>query len=519
MGDNLNGGTTENRVVRTAAQTAVLMAILTLVSKLLGFAREMVIAGFFGTSYVVDAYVMAQTIPGMLFGGIFSSIGTAYMPTFSTINEKEGKEAGNRFTSQIINLSTIFAIGALLIGVFFSDQLVSLIARDFPEKTAELTSFYLKITFAYTLFSSITSMLEKYLEYHGKYLKPIIAGYFYNFGIITMAIVSAFTSHYFLAFGILLGYALRLTTIFISALRNGYKYTFDFHFGESAKQIVVLSIPVFVGSSISQLNSFIDKSLASSLQEGSVAALNYGMLLVNLITGLTSTIIATIMYPKITKAINEGNWKYFNAAVEKALIVVLLISVPFGMGAMAFSDEVVQVVYERGAFDVSATILTGGAFFYYALGLPFQAINAILTYVYYSMRDMKTPIKCAAVGVLVNVIMNLSLIDIMQHRGLALATSIAAIVNAICLGHVLTKKYKHVRIIETKTKIIKIIMAALLSVIISVAFYNIIVVTVWMPRVIYLVLAVLMAVIIYLLCLIVLKIDEVKILLEIVRRK
>jgi len=135
------------------------------------------------------------------------------------------------------------------------------------------------------------------------------------------------------------------------------------------------------------------------------------------------------------------------------------------------------------------------------------------------MRDMKTPIKCAAVGVLVNVIMNLSLIDIMQHRGLALATSIAAIVNAICLGHVLTKKYKHVRIIETKTKIIKIIMAALLSVIISVAFYNIIVVTVWMPRVIYLVLAVLMAVIIYLLCLIVLKIDEVKILLEIVRRK
>lgn len=519
MGDNLNGGTTENKVKRTAAQTAVLMAILTLVSKLLGFVREMVIAGFFGTSYIVDAYVMAQTIPGMLFGGIFSSIGTAYLPTYSKINEEKGEEAGNRFTSQILNIATIFAIIALVIGMLFSDQLVSFIARDFPQKTAELTSFYLKVTFGYTIFTCSINMLDKYLQYKGSFLKPIVAGYFQNFGIIAGAVIAAFTSHYYLAFGFLFGYALRFIMILVGTFRKGFKYSLDLNFGEPAQQIMILSVPVFIGSSISQLNGFIDKSLASSLQEGSVAALNYGMLLVSLITGLTSTIIATIMYPKITKAMNEGNWEYFNSAVEKALIVVLLISVPFGMGAMAFADEVVQVVYERGAFDATATALTGGAFFYYALGLPFQAINAILTHVYYSMRDMKTPIKCAAAGVIVNISLNLALIGSMQHKGLALATSMAAIVNVLLLGVMLMKKYAHVKVLKEKSKVVKIVIAAGLSVLVAVVFYNIISVAIWMPRMVYLGLAVAGAGVIYVMFLFLARIDELEIFLELIKRK
>lgn len=518
MGDNLNGGTTENRVVRTAAQTAVLMAILTLVSKLLGFVREMVIAGFFGTSYIVDAYVMAQTIPGMLFGGIFSSIGTAYLPTYSKINEEKGEEAGNRFTSQILNIATIFALVALLIGMFFSDQLVAFIARDFPEKTAELTSFYLKITFGYTIFTCSINMLDKYLQYKGSFLKPIIAGYFQNFGIIAGAIIAALTNHYYLAFGFLFGYALRFVVILAGTFKKGFKYNFDFHFGESAKQIMILSVPVFLGSSLSQFNSFIDKSLASSLKEGSVAALNYGWLLMSLITGLTSSIIATIMYPKITKAMNEGNWEFFNFAVEKALIVVLLISAPFGMGAMAFADEIVQVVYERGAFDTAATALTGSAFLYYAIGLPFHSINAILTHVYYSMRDMKTPIKCSAVGVVMNVSMNLALIGVMQHRGLALATSIAAIVNVLCLGGMMKRKHSHVKMLSSKVKVIKIVLASGVTVVTADVFYDVLVAIIWLPRMIYLVLAMLIACIIYLVLLMAFKIDEVALLKSLIRR-
>ena len=282
---------------------------------------------------------------------------------------------------------------------------------------------------------------------------------------------------------------------------------------------MVLSVPVFLGSSLSQFNNFIDKSLASSLQEGSVAALNYGHLLITLITGLTSSIIATIMYPKITKALNEGNWEFFNLAVEKAVIVVLLISVPFGMGAMAFADEVVQVVYERGAFDTAATALTGSAFFYYAIGLPFQAINAILTHVYYSMRDMKTPIKCAAVGVIVNISMNLTLIESMQHKGLAFATSIAAIVNVLCLGLAISKKHPHVKLLGSKRKVVKIVFVSALAVLAALAFYKIIMDSIWLPRVIYLALAILVACIVYMIVLLLFRIDEVKVLLQVAKKR
>lgn len=519
MGDNLNGGITENRVVRTAAQTAVLMAILTLVSKILGFVREMVIAGFFGTSYIVDAYVMAQTIPEVIFGGIFASIGTAYLPSFSRISEEKGIEAGNRFTSQLINISTVFALLVIITGFFFSDQLVEIIARDFPEKTAETTSFYLKITFGYIAFTCSINMLEKYLQYRGSFLQPIIAGSFLNVGIIIGAIVAAYTSHYYLAVGFLAGYALRFLAVFVGAVKKGFKHTFDFAFDNETKQIVVLAAPVFLGSSISQLNTFVDRSLASSLKEGSVAALNYGWLLSSLITNLTATIITTILYPKITKAMNEDNWLYFNVAVEKALVIVLIIGIPFGMGAMAFSDEVVHIVYERGAFDANATVLTSGAFLFYAIGLPFRGVSMILTHVSYSMRNMTLPIKCSIASVIVNIALNFALIGVMEHKGLALATSIAAIVNSIFLGWTIKNRYPHIELFQSKRKIFKIVLISAFTVFIAALFYNYAITKFLSLGLASFVITVMIACVIYLTLLTLSKIDEVSIVFELIRRK
>lgn len=502
-----------------AATAAMAIIFFTLLSKGLGFLREMVIAGFFGTSYVVDAFVMAQSIPGMLLGGIFASLGSAYMPTFSEIVEKKGKEAGDRFTSELLNAATIFAVGVFLLGALLARPLVSLIAKEFSTETAELTVFYLRITFAYTIFSCGSGILDAYLQYRGKYLKPIIGGYFQNFGVIAVAIVSAYSSYYYLAAGFLLGYLARYLFVLLSAKRDGFRYRLSLALNEPVREIAVLAMPVFFGTCLSQLNAFVDKTLASGLQEGTIAALNYGLLLVQLITGLTGAVVVAMIYPQITRARNNGDLDFFNRAAEKGMTVLWLFCLPFELGAIAFAEEVVQVVYERGAFDPSATALTGAAFLYYSIGLVFTALGDFLVYLFYSMRDMKTPVFCGAVGVAVNIGLNLLLVERMALRGLALATSVAAVVTFFMRYFLLRRKYPEVRILRGKSKLLRITIAAFLAVGAAVFVHAGLVSLIWMPRLVYLMIAVLAAMLLYAGLLAAMKVEEIGILKEVFHRR
>lgn len=386
------------------------MAALTLVSKFMGFLREIFLAGFFGTSYITDAYVMASAVPGIIFAGVFTSVSVSYMPIFSQIVEKEGIQKGNRFTSEAINLSMGIALIVSVLGIIFSDQVVTVFANGFTAETAALTSFYLKITFAYVVFTAATGLLTSWLQYRGIFLSPLIAGYLQSGFVLLSIIVSAFYSHYYLAYGLLIGHFLQLVAVAAIAKKKGFTYVPTLKIGKSAKEIMILAVPVFIGSTVNQINSFVDKMLASGLKEGSVAALNYSNLLINLITALTITVIVTIIYPRLTQALAQEDFGRFNDSISKGMNITVIIGLPCSIGAMLYSDAAVRLVYERGAFDAASTDLTSSAFFYYAIGLTFIALNALLVKVYYSMQDMKTPVICGAIGAATNITLNLILV-------------------------------------------------------------------------------------------------------------
>ena len=153
---------TYKKIALTVAQTAVLMAILTLGSKFIGFIREMVMANYYGTSYITDAFVMSNSIPGILFGGIVASIATAYMPVFAKAFEIEGQEEANRYTNSIINMLLLVSLISSVTGILFSDEIVKIFAMGFKGETAELTSFFLKISFSYIFATSFISILNSY---------------------------------------------------------------------------------------------------------------------------------------------------------------------------------------------------------------------------------------------------------------------------------------------------------------------------------------------------------------------
>ncbi len=508
------------KIARTVVQTALLMSILTLISKCFGFLREMVMANYYGTTYITDAYVMSFTILSVLFGGLIYAISTAYIPVFSKTNEKLGTKEGDLYTSRIITILLVIAILIAIIGILFSNGLISVLASGFDAETAELASFYVKVLFSYIVFSSTASILDSYLQYKGTFLPQIISGYLVSIGSIAAIIISARTDHHHLAYGIVVGYALRFIVMTGIAKRNSFRYTFSLKFNKQIKDMVYLAIPAFIGSYMLYVNQFVDKTIASGLKVGSISALNYASLLNNMIIGITITVLTTIIYPKLTKANSLEQYDRFNSIIGTGLNLVVLIALPCSLGAMVYCRQIIQLVYERGVFDETATVMTSSAFFYYSAGLIFMSLNDLMTRIYYSIHDMKTPMIYSAIGVIINVVLNFILVRYMAHSGLALATSIASLCSTIMLSQGMKRKYPNIKVFNSRKTLIKITAAAILSVgfsymintHITVMFENI-----FLTRFTQLLIPVVSAAVLYLLLLTAFKVDEVKLLRRIIK--
>ena len=502
----------------TTAQLAVILSVMGLASKLLGFAREVLLANFYGAGYVTDAYVMSMSIPNNLLAAIVGAAATAYMPVFSkknTISEDEG----NRFTSQLINFLLLITGSAMVLGWIFARQLVSLLAPGFEGQTYDLCVYYLRVAFAMVVFSIFNNILTSYLEYKGRFFPTQVIGYFQNACIITVIILSAaIDKPKLLIYGITGGMLLASVCKLFCASQEGYRHRADFHFNESVKDVLALAIPVFIGGSTAEINTFVDRMLASGLPSGSVAALNYGSLFCNVITGFTVSIFVTIMYPRLTRAFADNNPQTISDIAQRGFSAIFILMVPLMLGSIMYGSPLIQVIYERGAFNGSATDLTAMAYKYYSVALVFTGIRALLDRIYYSIHDTVTPVICSVVSVVINIALNLILVKRMALGGLALATSIGQIVGTILLFALFEKKHPEIVLYRDWIKLAKCVVVSVLSVGASYAFYIFVGNAIWMPRMVLLGLAVLVAVVLYLIFLYILKFDDLKIITDIIGR-
>lgn len=502
----------------TTAQIAFLMIILSLLSKAFGFIRELVLANYYGAGVVTDAYVMASQIPGTLVASLMTACGTAFMPIFSQKFESEGGDSANLFTSRTLNFLFIVNIAAIILGICFAAPIVDFFAPGFNIETRTLTIYYLRIAFWLLIGNVFVSILEPYLQYKSKFLIQLLLGLFYSSSIIVAVVISAYTNHYVLIWGVVLGYIIRGLLLLLAAKRNGFNYTADFNLSSAAMEALVLALPVFIGGSVNQINTFIDRILASGFESGSVSALNYGNLIVGVICSLTTTVIITIVYPKLNNAFAIKQYERIENLTEGAINLFALICIPFTLGAMVYANPVIQVIYERGAFSEAATGLTAVTFFYYSMGIMFISLNSLLAKVFYSMHDTKTTVYCSVAGVIVNIVLNFVLSGMMGLGGLALATSIAHSVNAFALYYSFKHKYPEITLLKSKRKLLKIALFSIIAVAASYAFYYFIGNAVWMPRMVLLGTAVLIAGIVYFVFLYIAKFEELNLIKDLIKR-
>jgi putative peptidoglycan lipid II flippase len=427
---------------KKAAKSALIIMIFTLGSKFLGFIRETLIAAKFGSGMVTDAFFVALTATGLLTELISNAIRTTFVPVLAEIEAKEGKAGKINHTNNMINIIFLSALILVVLGVLASPLFVKLLAKGFYGPQYYLAVKLTRIGMPKLLFSGVIGALTGFLHSEQRHTSAAAIGFPFNF---TFIFFLLFLSTTFGIEGLMVTAVVAVLSKLLvqlpEARSTGYRYKFIFDLKDDyIKKVQYLSLPVFVGVAINDLNVVVDRTLASTLVTGSISALNYANRLNSLILGVFITAITTVIFPLLAKESSGNNLVGLKKIMGYGVNLILLITIPATVGLAVLADPIVEVAFERGEFDAVATGMTSRALVFYSLGLVGMALRTLLDRVYYSLQDTKTPMINGAISVLLNIIFNLILIRSMAHAGLALATSIAVTIATLLMFYGLKKK-------------------------------------------------------------------------------
>ena len=421
--------------------TALVLMLIILTSKITGFFRDIVLAQTFGAGEITDAYLTALNIPVVLFDGISAALGTTFIPIYFKIKSSKGQEEVNKFTSNILNIVIIISLIFVLLGVIFAPYIVKIFAVGFKGDVFDLTVNYSKILIFSMVFIAINGLVSSYLVASGNvYISGAITIPF-NIFVIIAIIFASVTESYVMVYGTLIAYIAQLLFQLPLLIKKGYKHRLTVNLrDENIRQILFLVIPVFIGSYINQINAVVNRTLASTLDSGSITALNYANKLNMFAVGVIAVAISTIMYPILSKLASEGNKKLFKINISKSINMIVIIMLPIMVVMTTFSTEIVKVLFDEGSFNSHDTYLTSTALFFYSIGILSYGLKELLAKSFYSLQDTKTPVRNATISVVINIVFSIILVNIMGIGGLALASSISATVTTMLLLISLRKK-------------------------------------------------------------------------------
>lgn len=415
-------------------KTALLLMIITIVSKMFGFARDITLSYFYGASNITDAYLISITIPNVIFAFIGTGIATSFIPLFNKIETEEGIQESIRYTNNLVNITILICTLIFLIVFIFALPIVKIFASGFTGETLTLAVSFTRIGLAGIYFTGLLSTFRGYLQIKGNYTIPALLGFPLNFFTIIAIVISAKGNVLILAIGTLIATASQLFLILPFVYKKGYKYKPVFDLKDKyMKRMVYMALPVIMGVSVNQINVLVDRTIASRVAVGGISALNYADKLNGFVQGIFVVSIITVLYPTISKMFAENDMKGLKKTVSEAMSGINLLVVPVMIGTMIFAKPVVMLLFGRGEFDAAAVSMTSAALFFYSFGMIGVGLREVLSRAFYSMQDTKTPAINAAIAMVINIILNIILSRYLGIGGLALATSISAIICMILL--------------------------------------------------------------------------------------
>jgi putative peptidoglycan lipid II flippase len=427
------------------------VSFFTLVSRLLGLVREMVLAAKFGASASTDALFVAFRIPNLL-RRLFAegAFAQAFVPILAEYRRSEGDERAKLLIAHVASLLSLLLLIISILGVLFAPYLVYVIATGFSESSgqAELTASLIRLTFPYLLFISLTSLFSSVLNTWGRFAVPAFTPALLNLSFILSAL---YLTPYFeppimaLGLAILLGGIAQLAfqIPFLLRLKLWPKLKWRPN-DPGVIRILRKMAPAVIGVSAAQISMVINTNIASRMQEGSVSWLTFADRLMELPVGLLGVAMGTVILPALSVSVADKKAEEYQATLEWGLIVMLVISIPSVAGLIALSEPILITLFMRDQFSFDDVSMTQVAFWGYGIGLVPIVMIKLFAPVFYANKDTQTPVRIAIKAVIVTQLLNVIFWMLMpnhiKHAGLALAISGGAWLNAIMLVIELRRK-------------------------------------------------------------------------------
>jgi putative peptidoglycan lipid II flippase len=473
------------------ARAAGSMSVAVLLSRVLGLVREQVLAALFGAGYSIDAFVVAFRIPNLL-RDLFAegALSTAFVTVFTQHDQKLGPERTWRLANNVIAFLALLVGGISLLGMFFSPQLVDLMAPDFglvPGKL-QLTWTMTRIMFPFLLLVSLAAVVMGILNTKEKFFIPALSSSFFNLGSILVGVGLAvllprfgFSAIVGMAWGTLAGGLFQLLIQIPQLRRVGFRLQLVFDWRDAGlRQILRLMLPAVVGLSASQINIFINTFYASSCQQGSVSWLNYAYRLVHLPQGLFGVALSVATLPMVSRFAAHRNIPAMKEAFSSSLSLAMLLALPAAAGLIALANPICAVIFQHGRFSTWDTHQTAAAVVLYSLGLFAFAAVKIIVPVFYALDDTKIPVMGSFITVAFNILIINFTINALGHRAIALSTSLSMMVNLLFLASMLYRKVEGYAVRDLLTTLVKVTGAAAIMGVTVWGFYS--VATVWLGK-------------------------------------
>jgi len=446
---------------------AFTVGIWTMASRILGFARDVLIADVMGTGPVADAFFVALRLPNLfrrLFGeGAFNA---AFVPSISAILHKEGMQAATGFAEEATAVM-IFWLGALtVLGEIFMPWVLYVLAPGFAGNHGKfgLAVVLTRIMFPYLFFICLTALFSGVLNAMSRFAAAAAAPVLFNvISIAALFLLRPFVpdAGYALAWGVSISGVAQMVLLIVAMRRAGMKISLPRpRLTPRMMALFRRMAPALLGAGVTQLNVSIDIIIGTLLPAGSVSLLYYADRVNQLPLAVIGTAAGTALLPAITRQIAQGEEAGAMTALNRAFESVLMLTLPAAIGLLVAAKPVMDVLFVHGAFSRRDAVLAGHALSAFALGLPVFALVKILTPGFFARGDTVTPLKIGVLTVLLNLGLNLLFMHKLQAAGPALATSLSSAANALALAVLLARRGHFAFDRQARKRIPRLLLAA-----------------------------------------------------------
>jgi len=428
-------------------RAAGILGFATILSRIMGMVRDIVVSRLFGAGFATDAFFAAFQIPNML-RRFFAegALTSAFIPVFSEWHARKNDQEVRDLASTCFTLLLMVMTGVTILGIVFSPVIISIMFPGFRAIPAkfDLTVFLNRLMFPYIFFISLVALCMGILNTVRHFFMPAISTVFLNLSIIGCAVLlhARFSVPVFaLAVGVILGGIIQFLIQLPVLYKKGFPLYFRFDPKHPAvRRIALLMVPSVFGVGVYYLNITVGNILASLLPQGSVSYLYYAQRLFEFPQGIFTASVAQAVLPSMSRQASAGDIEQLKESLNYGLRLILFITIPATIGLMICSIPIFSTLFMGGAFDFGKAVNSAYALFAYSCGLSLVAMVRILVPAFYALKDTRTPVVIAFIAFLFNVLFSLLLMGPFQHVGLALASSLSSLCNMILLFWHLRKK-------------------------------------------------------------------------------